>query len=281
MGDAELRDERLVAALDTARAAERRPYHDEAADGPARDAYWDGHGPDDVGALSAHLAATHTDPRSYSPAEEVYPWVDRRPDLGLASIYSGKPFDVERLIAEDLAIERRLEERMAALAARGVEDAEMAGERAAAEAAAPFNCEHVVPQSWFDRREPMKGDLHHLFTCEVRCNSFRQADAYFQWPVERDTVRPECGRQDENRFEPEQGKGPVARATLYFLVRYPGMIRPEDMPPDRIDVVRAWHEADPVGVYERHRNAAIHAVQGNRNPFVDFPEWVAEIGFAL
>jgi endonuclease G, mitochondrial len=41
--------------------------------------------------------------------------------------------------------------------------------------------------------------------------------------------------------------------------------------------VRAWHAAEPVGEYERHRNAAIHDAQGNRNPFVDFPDWVAEI----
>ena len=29
-----------------------------------------------------------------------------------------------------------------------------------------FNCEHVVPQSWFDKKEPMRGDLHHLFACD-------------------------------------------------------------------------------------------------------------------
>lgn len=27
----------------------------------------------------------------------------------------------------------------------------------------PFTCEYVVPRSWFDEREPMRGDLHHLF----------------------------------------------------------------------------------------------------------------------
>ena len=281
MGDAGLRDEHLAGALEEARAAESRPYFEAGPDAQARDAYWDGVGPDDVAGLVKHLQETHTTPLSYSPAKRVYPWIDRRPDLGLASIYSGKPFDVERLIVEDLAIERRLEERMAALVARGVDDVSLAGVRAEAEELAPFNCEHVVPQSWFARHEPMKGDLHHLFTCEVRCNSFRGNDAYFQWPVERDTVRPECGRQDENRFEPEQGKGPVARATLYFLLRYPGLVQQTEMPAERLDVVRAWHDADPVGEYERHRNAAIQQAQGNRNPFIDHPEWVAVLDFAI
>lgn len=33
-----------------------------------------------------------------------------------------------------------------------------------------LNCEHVVPQSWFDRNQPMRGDLHHLFACNPSCN---------------------------------------------------------------------------------------------------------------
>ena len=53
------------------------------------------------------------------------------------------------------------------------------------------------------------------------------------------------------------------------------------MPADRLDVLRAWHDADPVGDYERHRNAAIQEAQGNRNPFIDFPDWVAQVDFGL
>ena len=41
-----------------------------------------------------------------------------------------------------------------------------------------------------------------------------------------------------------------------------------------------WHGAEPVGEYERHRNAAIHERQGNRNPLIDHPEWAGEIEFA-
>lgn len=32
--------------------------------------------------------------------------------------------------------------------------------------------------------------------------------------------------------------------------------------------------------YERHRNAAIAEIQGNRNPLIDHPEWAREIDFA-
>jgi endonuclease I len=34
-----------------------------------------------------------------------------------------------------------------------------------------------------------------------------------------------------------------------------------------------------VGDYERHRNAAVFARQGNRNPLVDHPEWASDTDF--
>ncbi|MNU05579.1 Extracellular ribonuclease precursor [compost metagenome] len=39
-----------------------------------------------------------------------------------------------------------------------------------------------------------------------------------------------------------------------------------------------WHQADPVSAAEKARNEAIYRLQGNRNPFVDRPEFVKRIG---
>jgi endonuclease I len=36
-----------------------------------------------------------------------------------------------------------------------------------------------------------------------------------------------------------------------------------------------WHAADPVDDRERLRNETVFNYQGNRNPFVDHPEWVS------
>ena len=127
----------------------------------------------------------------------------------------------------------------------------------------------------------MRGDLHHLFACESRCNSFRSNTPYFDFPDFEEAVRHDCGKSDNHRFEPSDGKGPVARATLYFLLRYPGEIdrTVNELTPDRIRILLQWHEAEPPGEYERHRNMAIFEKQGNRNPLIDFPEWARRITF--
>lgn len=145
-----------------------------------------------------------------------------------------------------------------------------------------FNCEHIVPQSWFRKREPMRGDLHHLFACEPDCNSFRGNIPYFDFRDFGEAIRSDCGKKEGNRFEPGAGKGIVARATLYFLLRYPGEIQAnaQELPADRLKVLLDWHRIFPPGEYERHRNQAIFEAQGNRNPLIDFPEWGDRIDFA-
>ncbi|HEY9143624.1 MAG TPA: endonuclease, partial [Arenimonas sp.] len=36
-----------------------------------------------------------------------------------------------------------------------------------------------------------------------------------------------------------------------------------------------WHAEDPVDAKEQLRNEAVYSYQGNRNPFIDHPEWAA------
>jgi endonuclease G len=109
-------------------------------------------------------------------------------------------------------------------------------------------------------------------------------------PVERTTtlgvqsaVMQGCGRKEENKFEPKNGKGAVSRAVMYFLLRYPGFIddKPAELQAARLQTLLQWHQAEPVSDYERRRNAAIHEKQGNRNPLIDFPDLATRINFGL
>jgi endonuclease I len=181
------------------------------------------------------------------------------------------------LIAADFHIAELRAERLRAVAT----DTDRANLETELDRALPFNCEHVVPQSWFNKEEPMRGDLHHLFACESRCTRFRGNTPYAEFPdfseLVDQVVRTECGKSERNGFEPGFGKGAAARAVLYFLIRYPHAISDTELPPNRIGVLLAWHEHDPVSEWERHRNAAIFARQSNRNPLIDHPEWAAEV----
>lgn len=282
-------DPELRAALAELDAAATRPYYDATQDDSDRDAYYDSIDPSMpadalYSALHALLEKTHKRPLAYKPARHLYPWIDLQPPgegADIASIYSGKRFSARELIETDFEIEKARLALRESLRRPGLSGQESMLDEEALEAALPFNCEHVVPQSWFAKREPMRGDLHHLFACEVGCNSFRSNIPYFDFPDFEEVVRSDCGKREEGKFEPGNGKGPVARATLYFLLRYPKEINrtSKEYTEERIATLLAWHAAHPVSEYERHRNAAIHEKQGNRNPLIDFPEWSGQIDF--
>ncbi|WP_166028339.1 endonuclease [Streptomyces chilikensis] len=284
--DAARRD--LDAALLNLRLGEELVYYDAPADAAARDAYYAGvdagaDGEELRRALTELLEETHERRPSYKPSRMVYPWVDLHPDRQLRSVYSGRTFGAEEFIRADTAAEtarlRGLQEFL--LRESSVGPAELAAELDALEASLPFNCEHVVPQSWFHEREPMRGDLHHLFACEVACNSFRSNIPYMDFPQFDEVHREDCGLREDNGFEPEHHRGAVARATLYFLLRYPKQVGDtKELTRDRLPSLLAWHEREPVTEYELHRNAAIAEIQGNRNPFIDHPEWAAAVDFS-
>jgi len=203
----------------------------------------------------------------------------------IQSIYSKKSYSPEEFIRQDIRISH---ERMARVyetvtQESAVNSEQLREELALIEAQLPYNCEHVVPQSWFNRQQPMRGDLHHLFACEASCNSFRSNYAYSDFADFEEVIRTDCGKLQKHKFEPSAGKGAVARATLYFLLRYPGVINLDQYEFDqgRLAILLDWHERFPVTVYEKHRNMAIFGKQGNRNPLIDFPEIARRIDFTL
>jgi hypothetical protein len=142
-----------------------------------------------------------------------------------------------------------------------------------------INCEHTWPQSKFTLAYPaemQKSDLHHLFPSDSKANSIRGNDDFVDVSHDNGALTqdncsiskygsPVAGGHDG--FEPPlTHKGNVARALFYFSVRYKIAI-----PKSEEQVLRRWNDLDPVDQEEMDRNNAIQAVQGNRNPFIDFP----------
>lgn len=95
-------------------------------------------------------------------------------------------------------------------------------------------------------------------------------------------------------------RGDIARAQFYLDVRYEGgthgvtgRAEPDLVLTDNQSLIAAsqtgsneslaymgeravlaqWHQQDPVDAFERRRNDVVFGHQGNRNPFVDRPEW--------
>ncbi|SDH87993.1 endonuclease I family protein [Alteribacillus bidgolensis] len=222
------------------------------------------------------ITKTHINEVNYNPTEYVYPWVDLQPDGTLTSIYSGQNRRAEDVIKEDyetaLKREQELEKQPSA------NNDSLKNQVINIENNFKFNCEHVVPQSWFQRKEPMRGDIHHLFTCDPVCNSIRSNFPYYDFKdydpesARVQKVTKNCGKAENELFEPEYAKGAVSRAMLYFLLRYPNRIERSYYKQIHIDHLLSWHEQFPVSVYEKHRNQATYEIQGNRNPIIDFPE---------
>ncbi|WAA09106.1 endonuclease [Fervidibacillus albus] len=230
---------------------------------------------------------THKNQLPYyiSKDQYLYAWVDLHPDGTVKSIYSNETNDPNKLIEEDYqTIQKRYEQFQSNIRGMDKKDSTFLEQIKAIDYRLKYNTEHIVPQSWFHAQQPMKSDLHHLFVCHPECNvrraNFPYTDFSFYQPESPDEIiRNRCGVVKDECFEPEYGKGAVARAMFYFLLRYPKAIRKNYLKQIDIPILVKWHDQFPVDLYEKHRNQAIYNIQGNRNPFIDFPNLIADFEF--
>ncbi|HRH70901.1 MAG TPA: endonuclease [Flavobacteriales bacterium] len=157
-----------------------------------------------------------------------------------------------------------------------------------------FNREHSFPQSWFNGAPGMDTDLFHMYPTDAWVNQQRG-----NWPfgtVSNPTFTSENGGKrgpctwpgcSGTVFEPiDAYKGDLARGYFYMLTRYmdqasswpaPVLDQGEFLPWVE-DLLLTWHLQDPVSPKEVARNNTIFtSLQGNRNPFIDNPQWVQYI----
>ena len=136
-----------------------------------------------------------------------------------------------------------------------------------------FNTEHTFPQSFFASQEPMKSDLFHLFPTDNTANNER-ADNPFgivtnpSWSVGG-------SKSNGTTFEPRDvHKGETARALFYFVLRYQdytNFVSPQE------PILRAWYTNWLPTVIEQQRNNKIYTLQHDRNPFIDYPQFLERI----
>jgi len=161
-----------------------------------------------------------------------------------------------------------------------------------------WNREHLWPNSYgIDSRPPSYSDLFNLRPEDANVNSARGNKFYdesnlldlnYRRPAHLEAL---LASTDTDSWEPpDEVKGDIARSIFYMAIRYTG--RPTNEPAllvtddlvqisgatnlmGRLTTLLRWHMNDPVDEGERRRNDLIYLYyQGNRNPFVDRPEWV-------
>ncbi len=155
-------------------------------------------------------------------------------------------------------------------------------------------------------------DMHHLFIANSSYNSSRSNKPFdictsgcTEKPTDVNNGRGGTGQSNFTKtgiwdvWEARQGD--VARAMFYMAVRYEGGTHgitnhsePDLELTDDLALINAsqtgsnesqaymgllsvlitWHNSDPVDIYEHQHNEAVANGQGNRNPFIDHPEWV-------
>lgn len=150
-----------------------------------------------------------------------------------------------------------------------------------------WNREHVWPKSHGFSSSGLEAytDIHHLRPTDISINSSR-GNLDFD---NSDGPLPEAPANnfDADSFEPRDSvKGDVARMIFYMDTRYEGMDATPDLQVvDRLTTVGEaalgrlcrlleWNAVDPVDATEQNRNNRIYEYQGNRNPYIDHPEWV-------
>ena len=175
-----------------------------------------------------------------------------------------------------------------------------------------YNREHTWPNSYGFPDDGWSNlpysDCHHLFLCDISYNGARGSRVFADcasgctaYPT--DTHDGVSG-VNYTRNDSPQGvwetwqdrRGDVARAMFYMDVRYegdsgsePDLILTDDLAlimssqtgdnepvgyMGYVSILLEWHAQDPVDEKERLRNDVVYQYQGNRNPFIDHPEWV-------
>lgn len=136
-----------------------------------------------------------------------------------------------------------------------------------------FNTEHTFPQNFFNSLEPMRADLYHLFPTDDLANNTRGSLPF--GVVNNPTWSQGGSKGNSTTFEPRDvHKGVTARAMFYFVIRYQNY---SNFLTSQEGILRQWHDQFPPTAAEITRANKIFQLQDNRNPFIDYPQFIDRI----
>ena len=146
-----------------------------------------------------------------------------------------------------------------------------------------YNREHVWPKassgglyndmgSNYNNYVGAGSDLHHIRPAKTNINEGRGSTKF-------------------GNYKPEDfAKGDCARICLYLYMHYSTNVSGTGSLKSQyagnlvltnvftsISLLKEWNSLDPVDDFERARNEYLATYQGNRNPFIDHPEWVDKV----
>ena len=158
------------------------------------------------------------------------------------------------------------------------------------------NREHVWPKNAgraFPETTDAGSDAHHLRPANSSLNSTRSNNNFGEVATTSGNIVKENGSstyanpayQANSVFYPGVGyRGATARILMYVQTRWGDKYsltfvlgQGNNKTIGDIEDLMKWHLEEPPTAEEKARNEAVYAVQGNRNPFIDHPEYAEMI----
>lgn len=168
------------------------------------------------------------------------------------------------------------------------------------ESGCSLNIEHCLPKSWWGtgvKTDTIYRDLYNLNPSDAQANSNKSnyAPGHVSKGDKFDngSFRMDSKAKSQYNYicwEPaEEYRGDFARTYFYMVTAYEEQTWSDTysayvsndsylrFSPTIVQVLLDWHRADPVSDKERCRADRISDIQGNRNPYIDYPELVEYI----
>ena len=168
------------------------------------------------------------------------------------------------------------------------------------ESGCSLNIEHCLPKSWWGTgadTDTIYRDLFNLNPSDAQANSNKSnyAPGHVQKGDKFDNGSFRMDSKSKSQYnyicwEPaEEYRGDFARTYFYMVTAYEqqawsatysAYVNNDSylrFTPTIVQVLLDWHRADPVSNKEICRADQISTIQGNRNPFIDYPDLVEHI----